>query len=225
MRTIGIIPARGGSKSVIKKNIKPLNGKPLIYYTIEAALKSNLTKVLVSTDDPEIKLVAEQFNVQVLNRPAYLGQDSTPTHDVIINCLENINDTYDAVMILQPTSPFRKAEHIDECIQLFEKDVAANSLVSIQRVPHNMVPNSLMIKKNGYLEHLTKEPRVYRRQDKSEYFARNGAAIYLTRYKDVFQYIIGGKIMYYEMPKLASIDIDDIEDFEIAQLLFKGSAQ
>lgn len=221
MKTIGIIPARGGSKSIPRKNIRSLNGKPLLYYTVHPALKSNLDKVVVSTEDFEIKSISEEMGVQVIHRPNSLAEDTSTTHDVIIDCLKRLEDNYDAIMVLQPTSPFRSTQHINDCLDMFSKDKKADSLVSVQKATHNMIPSSLMEKKGKYLDFYTKGPQVYRRQDKEEYFARNGAAIYLTRSEKISKYIIGGNISYYIMSKIHSIDIDEMEDLIIAESLIK----
>ena len=125
---LGIIPARGGSKGIPRKNIKPLHGKPLIYYTIKEALKSKfLNRVVVSTEDNDIAEIAKKFGAKVIKRPKELARDETPIRDVVIHVLNKFKEKKyipDAVVLLQPSSPLRKAHHIDEAISLFFMKIA-----------------------------------------------------------------------------------------------------
>lgn len=218
MKILGIIPARGGSKGILKKNIKFLNGKPLIAYTIEAALNSKLYRVIVSTDCDEIADVSKMYGAEVMMRERYLAEDKTPTLPVIQDVLKRIDEKFDAVMTLQPTSPIRNTQHINEAIELFGKDQEANSLISVVQVPHNFMPEKLMSFNGKYLLGNTE---VKRRQDIAISYARNGAAIYITRTENLDEYIFGGKILAYYMSKLESFDIDDMEDWEIVERLLK----
>ena len=113
MKILAIIPARGGSKGIPRKNIKELNGLPLIAYTIKAALNSNIDRVIVSTDDQEIKEVSEKYGAEVMLRPSNLALDNTPTLPVLQEIQARLEEPYDAVMTLQPTSPFRTSKHIN----------------------------------------------------------------------------------------------------------------
>lgn len=216
MNILGIIPARGGSKGIPKKNIKDLKGKPLIAYTIEAALKSNLTDVIVSTDCNEIAEISKKYNAKVIMRPANLAEDKTPTLPVLQFVIDSFDKNYDAVMTLQPTSPLRTIEHINESIDLFINDENVDSLVSVTEVPHNYMPEKLMHFNGKYL---TGNEKVKRRQDIPIMYARNGAAIYITKVDKINEYIFGGKILPYFMSKLNSFDIDDIEDWKIVERL------
>jgi len=219
MKTIGIIPARGGSKGILNKNVKSLVGKPLIYYTIRAALDSNLDRVVVSTEDKQIKKTSLNYGVEVIDRPIELAQDSTPTLPVIQYTLQHLENSYDAVMILQPTSPLRNHRHINEAVSLFENDMKADSLVSVVKVPHNFSPDKVMTFDGNYLQG---NLDITRRQQMKLYFARNGAAIYLTRFSKIHEYIFGGNILPYFMNKNESIDIDDDDDFALTELLMRG---
>ncbi len=218
MKTIGIIPARGGSKGIYKKNIKILFGKPLIFYTIEAALKSNLDRVIVSTDDPLIKEISINYGAEVIDRPADFANDDTPTLPVIQHAISKVDIIYNAFMVLQPTSPLRTYIHINEAIDLFENNEDADSLVSVVKVPHHFTPEKIMTYDGNFLKGNLK---IDRRQEVNSYYARNGAAIYLTRIERINQFIIGGNILPYFMNKLDSIDIDDDEDFRIAEMFLK----
>jgi CMP-N-acetylneuraminic acid synthetase len=214
MKILGIIPARGGSKGIPHKNIKPLKGKPLIVYTIEAALQSKLDEIIVSTECHEIAEISREFNVKVLMRPENLARDDTPTLPVLQDVVERTQGKYDAVMVLQPTSPFRTACHINDAIDLFSFDKNADSLVSVVPVPHNFTPSKLMILEGNYLKGNT---TIIRRQESEKFFARNGAAIYITKIEVLKTSMFGEHILPFFMKKIDGIDIDDIEDWEIAE--------
>ncbi len=216
MKILGIIPARGGSKGIPRKNIKLLNGKPLIAYTIEAALASNLDRVIVSTDCEEIAGISKEYGAEVMMRLSHLAEDKTPTLPVLQDVVSRLEEKFDAVMTLQPTSPLRTSKHINEAIELFKSDKKANSLVSVVEVPHNYMPEKLMSFDGKYL---TGNREVKRRQEISTMYARNGAAIYITKTEKLGEYIFGGKILPYFMSKINSFDIDDIKDWEIVERL------
>lgn len=216
MKIIGIIPARGGSKGIPKKNIKLLNGKPLIAYTIEAALASNLYRIIVSTDCEEIANISKKYGAEVMMRPSHLAEDKTPTLPVLQDVILKLNEKFDAVMTLQPTSPLRTLEDINKSIEIFSSDKEADSLVSVVEVPHSYMPEKLMSLNGKYL---TGNSQVKRRQEVSTIYARNGAAIYITKTEKLSEYIFGGKILPYFMSKIKSFDIDDIEDWKIVERL------
>ena len=140
-KILGIIPARGGSKGIPKKNIAQLSGKPLIAYTINAALKSKLlTKVIVSTDDKKIADIAKEYGCEVpFIRPESLSGDDVLTYPVLKHAIEflqeNNHEKYDAILLLQPTSPFRSSKDIDNAINLLSKDV--DCVISISNVEGN----------------------------------------------------------------------------------------
>jgi|TARA_B100001564_G_C20663129_1_gene682487 CMP-N,N'-diacetyllegionaminic acid synthase len=217
MKILGIIPARGGSKGITKKNIKLLNGKHLIAYTIEAALASNLERVIVSTECSEIANISLSYGAEIIMRPMHLAEDESPTLPVLQDVVSKLNEKYDAVMTLQPTSPFRTIDDINNSIELFENDKEADCLVSVVKVPHNYSPEKLMDYDGKYLHG---NCNVNRRQDVQTLYARNGAAISITKTKRLGEYIFGGNILPYFMNKLNSIDIDDMEDWNIAEGLF-----
>ncbi|HEX2639627.1 MAG TPA: acylneuraminate cytidylyltransferase family protein, partial [Pyrinomonadaceae bacterium] len=144
MRTLGIIPARGGSKGVPRKNIKLLCGKPLLAYTAESALAAKrLTRVILTTEDPEIAAVGEKLGLDIpFMRPADLAHDNTPTLPVVVHAvetLEQMGETYDAVCLLQPTNPLRRPEEIDGCIDLLVR-TGADSVFTVLRVPDTYNP-------------------------------------------------------------------------------------
>lgn len=221
---LGIIPARGGSKGIIHKNMIDLCGKPLLQYTFEAAKGAEkLTRFLVSTENPIIKEYSQKKDVEVIDRPEYLAQDMTKTADVIeytLNYLD-MKERYipDYVMILQPTSPLRKAEDIDNSIMLAEKE-NADSVISVVSVPHNFLPEKLMQIENDRLKFLYDNGATYTtRQQQRNLYARNGAAIYLFKtlvFRETKSYY-GKKCIPYIMKKEQSFDIDTIEDLDIVR--------
>lgn len=221
MRSLGVIPARGGSKSIPDKNIAILDGLPLIAYTIQAASNSKLTNTIVSTDSDKIASVANDYNGDVIMRPEYLSTDITPTLPVLRHAYNELNEEdYDIVVTLQPTSPLRTHKHINEALELFSSDSSADSLVSVKKIPHNYSPISIMkISENGYLDnYLDQESIILRKQDKPNYFARN-SAISITRPKDLKNFVFGGNIIPYLMDSISSIDIDYEEDICFAEAL------
>jgi len=132
---LGVIPARGGSKGIPRKNLKPINGKPLIYWSIKAAKESILLdSFLVSTDDLEIKTVAHKFGAEVLDRPKNLAQDFSTTLSVLQHVIRE-KQKADIIVLLQPTSPIREGALIDDCIRTFlkkEVDSLATGFISLQ---------------------------------------------------------------------------------------------
>ena len=231
MKFIAIIPARGGSKGIPNKNIKNFNNKPLISWTIKAAIESNIFEnVFVSTDDPKIAYISKKNGATVpFLRPKYLAKDTSSTLSAIQHFINKFykgkkNLLPYAVVILQPTSPLRRILHIKQAIKLFKSNIESDSLVSCIDVPHNFVPESLMkMNKKGYVENIHKEiEQVYRRQDKKKYFARNGAAIYITKTELLNKFILGGNIVPYFMNPIDSIDIDNMNEWKLAEIIFKN---
>ena len=230
MKFIAIIPARGGSKGIPRKNIKLFNNKPLISWTIKAAIESNVFEsIFVSTDDLEISAISKAFGAEVpFLRPKYLAKDNASTLSVIQHFLKKMykknSEEYPfAVVILQPTSPLRTSSHIKSAVDLFKSHKDADSLVSCTHVPHNFTPGSLMqLNKYGFLDNTKNSKKlIYRRQDKEKYIARNGAAIYITKTILLNKFILGGKILPYFMDFIDSVDLDEEKDWELADLIFK----
>jgi CMP-N-acetylneuraminic acid synthetase len=222
---VAIIPARKGSKGIAGKNIKPLQGKPLIEWTIEAALRSvKIDLIAISTDDPKIFAMKKKYqNIIFIDRPKYLSSDSVSSHDVILHAIRYLETSLsiepNLVATLQPTSPLRTNFHIDAAIELFFKNNNADSLVSCVKVPHNFEKNSQMVLEGDYfLKAVQSDGIKLRRQDKNSYYARNGAAVYITKRTSLDKYIWGGSCLGYEMNIFESIDIDSIEDFIMAEM-------
>ena len=216
-RILGLIPARGGSKGIPRKNLVELSRKPLISYTIQAAKNSRyIDDVFVSTEDKEIATLSRSFGVEIIDRPKTLAGDNIPSLRVIehaIDYLAKKGFLYDVIVLLQPTSPLRNSHHIDEALSLFFKS-HFDSVVSVcqshyllwKRVDHRLLPVNHSVKK-----------RV-RRQDMPREFFENGA-IYITTCKLILRdkKILGGRIGLYIMDKKCSVDIDDKFDLWLCE--------
>jgi len=227
---LAIIPARGGSKGIPRKNLALLCGKPLIQYTIDAAKGSKfITKLILSSDDEEIIEYCKSQNVEVFfKRSAVLAKDNIPMLPIIKHAVsfleENMSYKPDYIILLQPTSPLRAEKHIDEAINmLINSDV--DSIVSVVEVPHNFNPYSIMKLEDSYLKpFLEYDENMNLRQMKPKFYARNGAAIYaftcncLTTKNSIY----GDKILPYFMRKEESIDIDDEFDLKIAEFVLEN---
>ncbi len=229
MKVLGLIPARGGSKGVPRKNIRNLCGKPLLGYTAEAALKAkNLSRVVLSTEDEEIAEVGKNFGLDVpFLRPSELAEDKTPTLPVIqhtILKLQEMGENFEAVCLLQPTNPLRRSEDIDSCIKLL-LDSGADSVISVLPVPHEYNPNWVFVGNgNGFvkLANGDSEP-ISRRQDLPPAFYRDGS-IYVTRNDVVLKgnSLYGLKIQPYEMNPRFSANIDTVEDWKTVEKIIES---
>ena len=223
-KIIAIIPARGGSKGIPRKNIKLLAGKPLIAHSIENALKSKyIDIVIVSTEDEEIAEISRRYGAEVLERPEELAKDETTTIDVIFHVLEVLganNFTPKTIVLLQPTSPLRKAEDIDNAIMLF-LDSDCESVVSVCEVEHP--PYWSFRIEERYLKSLfDKRYLRMRRQDLEKAYIPNGA-IYVSTPQTLYKYkgFYCNYIIPYIMPIERSVDIDNEIDFMLAELLMR----
>ncbi len=225
MKALYLIPARGGSKGIPHKNIKLLNGKPLIQYSIEVARQlASDEDICVSTDDKEIKAVAENCGLKVpFLRPDYLASDTATTSDVIVHALEfyakqGIN--YDVVVLLQPTSPLRTVQNVKDCLALYITDLDMVTTVKESRV------SAVLCKENseGYLEKVIGKANE-RRQDAEKLFEYNGA-VYVINAKSVKDKGLGGfsKIKKCVMCEEESVDIDTMLDWQsVAIIMGKNS--
>jgi CMP-N,N'-diacetyllegionaminic acid synthase len=230
---LGIVPARGGSKSIPRKNLHPVAGKPLIAYTFDAARESQrLTRTILSTDDEEIAQAGRLAGIEVpFMRPAELAADDAPTLPVLQHALSFLRAAGyrpDAVVILQPTSPLRRAEHIDHAVEILEEG-RCDSVVSVVQVPHNFHPMSVMTNVDGFLfPYLGGEgTRVLRRQDKPTVFARNGAAVYAVLHDTITEQgsLFGDRCRPLEMSAEDSVDVDGPFDLVVAETLLRQRAR
>ena len=211
--TLVLIPARGGSKRLPGKNLKLLAGKPLIAYTIEAALEADLGLVVVSTDDPAIARESRKFGAHVpFLRPPELASDTALSIDVAVHCLNTLGGKYATVIFLQPTSPLRKCEDIVGAMSIYEEH-QSEAVVSV--CESRLRPEWLFEVRDGYLQESNA-----RKSNVTRFVSVNGA-IYI-----VDQHILIAKrtflperTMPYVMPQERSVDIDTLLDFKIAEYL------
>lgn len=219
MDVVGLIPARGGSKGIPRKNLVELAGKPLVAWTVGAACAaSTLTRVVVSTDSGEIGVLAGELGADVIDRPAELAADETPMLNVVRHALAEIGGC-DVLVLLQPTSPLRRAQHVDEAVSLL-LDSDADAVVSVVEVPHQFRPSSLMELRDGRLVALADESFV-RRQDKPLVYARNGPAILALRPDRLGDDLYGGDLRPYVMAARDSVDVDGPDDLLLAEALLR----
>ena len=217
-KILAIIPARGGSKGIPKKNIVDLGGKPLIAWTIEASLKSKyITDTYVSSDDDEILNISKKYGANTIKRPAELATDTATSESVvehIIYELKKQHKLYDCIVLLQPTSPFRDEKIISGAIEsFFSKN--ATSLISVNEID-NKVLKAFVENKNGFIEGIKNNIYPFlRRQDLPKVYMSNGA-IYIIKTDEflrdksfwtpkTIEFIIGEK---------ESLDIDSINDLD-----------
>lgn len=226
MRVLGLIPARGGSKGVPRKNVRLLGGKPLIEYTVEAALRARrVNRVLVSTEDAKIASVAKSLGAEVpFLRPASLAQDDTPMLPVITHATEAViaeGWVPDVICLLQPTFPFRPPEAIDACIELLEAQ-AADCVITVHRVPAHFNPHWVYFERpDGSLQLSTGESEpIPRRQALPPAFYRSGA-VYVTRTATITKHdsLYGDRVVGYETPAESSCNIDTMDDWARAETL------
>lgn len=217
---LAIIPARGGSKRLPRKNVLHLSGKPLITYSIEAGtLSKYVDDLVVSSDSEEILNISQKFGANIIVRPDYLASDSATTYDAVEHTLENISG-YDYLVLLQPTSPLRTARHIDEAIEfLDEKD--ADAVVSVSEMEHSPLWSNSLPDNKSLKGFLNDEIAGKRSQDLEKYFRVNGA-IYICKIDKFLEektFFIENNIFAYEMSRNSSIDIDEAIDFKLAEVM------
>ncbi len=222
---VALITARGGSKGLPRKNILPLNGLPLISWTINAALESNcIETVYVSTDDAEIKLVSEKNGATCIDRPAELASDTSSSEDVVLHAIEyfnNLNISVKTIILLQPTSPMRTSQHIDEAFRVFTIQ-QANLVLSVFEPSHTPI-KAYLLNESGELNGLYSDSAPYsRRQDLPSAYQPNGA-IYIFDSKTFIEkkHFPRTKVFPYFMDEKYSGDVDTLNDLLNIEKLIK----
>ena len=229
MQILGIIPARGGSKGIPHKNLVSLCGRPLLAYTADAVHESTrLTRTIVSTNDETIAATARSLGLDVpFMRPPELAADDTPMLSVLQHAavmLAGAGFVADVVVLLQPTSPLRRGEHIDAALELLERS-RAESVVSVVEVPHQFNPVSVLTLAGERLRPFLGGPVVNRRQDKPQVLARNGPAVLAVRMA-----VLSAGTLYGDdcrplvMSAEESIDIDTPWEVLVAELALRSRA-
>lgn len=224
---IGLIPARRDSKGIRRKNLYVLGGKPLLEYTIQAALRSTqLDRVVLSSNDPDALTMARELGIEVpFVRPEALARDNTPMVEVVQHTVSELKLSADstAVVLLQPTSPLRAARHIDGAIDVMTSS-NANSVISVVHVPHLFSPDSLYsVNTEAELAPVAHAEPLGRRQEKPQLYARNGPAVLVTRTAAVIRgSLYAPPSRAFVMPWQYSIDIDSDDDLELAAILLQA---
>jgi CMP-N,N'-diacetyllegionaminic acid synthase len=221
MHVLGVIPARGGSRGLTGKTLRPLGGRALLAYTADAARASTrLTRVVLSTDDLEIAEAGKALGLDVpFMRPVELALDETPMLPVLRHAMKAVAPGFvaEAVLVLQPTSPFRRAEHIDQAVDLLASS-GADSVVSVIEVPHRFNPVSVMTVNEGRLKPFIAGEPILRRQDKPRVYARNGPAVLAVRARVIEAgSLYGDDCRPLLMDADDSIDIDTAADLDYAE--------
>ena len=221
-----IIPARGGSKGIPRKNIKSLNGRPLIYYTIDTARAITTDdNICVSTDDVEIKSVVETYGLEVpFLRPKELSTDTAGTYEVLLHALdyyEKRGKHYNIVLLLQTTSPFRTADHVNEALALYDKS-ETDMVVSVKECAANPYYNIFEEDKDGWLHVCKGDGSIFRRQDAPKVYEYNGA-IYIMNTEELkrtHMHKMQHRIKYV-MDEKSSFDLDTMTDWHMAETMIK----
>lgn len=226
MKYLVVLPARGGSKGVLKKNIKELDGKPLVQYTLEAARSVfNDDEICVSTDSLEIKNIVEDIGLKIpFLRPESLATDNSSTYDVLLHALDyyyKLGHSPSIVVLLQVTSPFRTGKHIKEALELYKDDL--DMVVSVKETQSNPYYVLFEETKEGWLKK-SKSSTFTRRQDCPKVWEYNGA-IYIINAKTLIEKPLHlfEKIKKYEMDEESSLDIDTPLDWKIAKTIINSS--
>jgi CMP-N,N'-diacetyllegionaminic acid synthase len=227
MNTLFLITARGGSKGIPRKNIKKLGDKPLIYYSIDLAKKfTSHENICVSTDSAEIRSMVENYGLKVpFLRPKDLATDNSSSYEVIlhaINWYEKNGKSYDNLVLLQPTSPFRLERHLNEALELFENKI--DMVVSVKKINKNIAATYYKNTQNGFIEKVFEsESEKIRRQDAELIYEINGA-IYVINVNSLKSSNIGAfkKVKKMEMSEIHSVDIDNPIDWEWCEFILKN---
>lgn len=225
MKSLVIIPARGGSKGIPYKNIKVLGEKPLICYSIDIARglvpDSN---ICVTTDDPEIIDVVENYGLKVpFVRPAYLATDTMGTYDVLLHALkfyEDRGEHFDNIILLQCTSPFRQLEDVESALKLYTPEI--DMVVSVKESSANPYYNCFEESPDGFLSISKGDGKYHRRQDAPQAWEYNGA-IYIINPSSLKEKPMSRftKVVKYVMDDIHSIDLDTLFDWKLAELVLK----
>lgn len=225
MNILVVIPARGGSKGIPHKNIKKLGDKPLICYSIDVARQLTVDEnICVTTDDDEIIQVVENYGLKVhFKRPDNLATDTCGSNEVIQHAYKfylNQGKCYDAILLLQPTSPFRRLEDVKGAIALYNNSL--DMVVTVKETSANPYYNCYEENENGYLVVSKGDGKLERRQDAPSAYEWNGA-VYVINPKRLMEVGLAGliKVKKYLMDEIHSIDLDTMFDWKVAELVLK----
>lgn len=230
---LGLIPARGGSRGLPRKNLLPVCGRPLLAYTVEEALASrSLSRVVVSTEDHEIAEVARSLGAEVpFMRPEELARDETGALPVIRHAVSFLEESQgwaaQVIVYLQPTSPLRRRQHIDQAVDLLVSR-GADCVVSVIEVPHQFNPVALMRLEGGFLvPFLPQGGEILRRQDKPLLYARNGPAVLACTHEAAMKgdALYGKRTLPLVMNPEDSVDVDSLFDLALVEWILKARGE
>ena len=222
---LAIIPARGGSKRLPRKNVLPLSGKPLIVWTIEAGLNSKyIDRVIVSSEDVEILKISVDAGSEIIQRPQKLATDKASTFSVVEHVINEIDGHYDFIILLQPSSPLRSSKHIDNAFDLLvAKD--ADGIISVCKTEHSPLWANILPEDGSMVQFIKGEIKGMRSQNLPIYYRLNGA-IYLCKKDKLISeksFLLKENIFAYQMNRRHSVDIDEKFDFDLAEHLMEES--
>ena len=219
---LAVIPARGGSKRLPGKNLRDLNGKPLISWTIEACLKSQyIDQVCVTSDDDDILNIAKSYKVNSIKRPKELSGDLSTSYEALIHALK-FSDQFDCIFLAQPTSPLRNEFHIDDAINFFFEK-RADSVVGVSKVGHSPLWSNTLKNDLSMCDFIDESIINIGSQNLPNYYRINGA-IYLCKIKQMLSektLFLKDNIYAYKMERKNSIDIDEEIDFDLCKLYMR----
>ncbi len=228
LNALGVIPARGGSKGVPGKNLRRVGSATLLAHAVRAAQEARtLARVVVSTDDAEIEGAAGALGVDVLPRPAELAQDETPMAPVLVHALESLerhhSERYDAVVLLQPTSPIRTGAQIDQAVKMLSADDRADSIISVCAMEDVHPARMYEIAEEASLRPLDPSLEQVNRQDLPTVYYRNGA-IYAVRRSTLVERgrVMGTSARALVMPTAWLANVDDERDLIVADALVRA---
>lgn len=221
---LAIIPARGGSKRLLRKNVLDLAGKPLITWSIEAALQSKyIDHILVTSDDDEILSISKKFGANIIKRADEFATDTSTTFDAIKHAIES-NLGYDYIVLLQPTSPLRTSDHIDEAIESLEKK-KADGIISVCAMDHSPLWSNTL-PEDGEMKCFIKDEIKNKRSQELETYYRINGAVYICKTERLLEeksFLIKDKCYAYKMDRMVSIDIDEKIDLLMANMILNES--
>lgn len=228
---LAIIPARGGSRGIPRKNVRLLCGKPLIAYTIETALSSKLIdRVVVSTEDEEIAGISKEYGAEVIKRPEELARDDSPTIDVVmhvLNWFEEKNEYFDIVVLLEPTSPLRKENDLDSAVRLFIQNIdEADSLISLGEI-HLENPHIVKTVEGGVVKPLIGTTRrFYQRQQLPKAYFPYGV-VYMSKAETLKKYrtFYQERTIPYLIERWQNYEIDDVCDLICVEAILTDRLQ
>ncbi len=223
-KVLGIVPARGGSKRIPNKNIIDFCGAPLINATLKSSLNSiYIDKIVVSTDDKKISTVVREFGVEVIDRPANISGDHSPSIDAVLHVFKCIKKYFDVVILLQPTSPLRSAKDIDNALEYHQEKKCA-SVISVCEAEYNIQHVNILPDSKNMKNFINNKNTKTRTQDLEKYYRLNGA-IYVADTSSLLKtktFFMEENSYAYEMSNIYSVDIDNEIDLKIAEFIYKN---